>query len=572
MQSKKILCWLLSIVCLLSAMSSLFVVANADDKGYSWAGSWSTSPIKTGVTLNGVRLCDFLTNSSYRTVVQCTLGGEKVRLKFSNRYGDAAVTINETNIARTSTLDDASIIEGSVLPVTFGGAATITIPAGKEIYSDPINMKVSALEKISITSYIKSFTYITTAGFYGGTSYVESGNKLTEIAYNKAAPLLFSSGAITYHTIPFLCNLDVYAKDAYSIVIIGDSTVTNQAPYYLAEKLVKSGVNNVGVLQQAIVANRLLYSGEGVSIVGNIYGDSCLNRFEADALKQAGVKKIFVKIGVNDVIHPRCNSMKGIAPLATTEEIIDGYKALISRAHEAGLEIYFFSRTAWRGYSRNFALTKSDVPDVVWSQDAEDILLACNNWLKSSFSGVDGYIDLDSMRDPYDERQLLPAYTTDGAHFSDLGARILVDLIPLRYIGISESKNVSIVKLYEDGKGGEQVTTPFTPIKSQPVTQKPDTPASSNTPTTKPEAPTNAPTIINVPTVLVTAPKPDTTKAPSAPNAENISKVVNELVKPEPLAELDTRTKVGVAILTMLSVAMLAVVAVYFVNKRRLSD
>ena len=109
-------------------------------------------------------------------------------------------------------------------------------------------------------------------------------------------------------------------------------------------------------------------------------------------------KKIFVKIGLNDVIHPRTNSMKDKVPLKTAEEIIEGYQKLIDLARKENLKIYFFSRTAWKGYSRNFALTSSNKPDVVWSQEADDILNELNIWLQYK-ADIDGYIDLDFLRD-----------------------------------------------------------------------------------------------------------------------------------------------------------------------------
>ena len=125
--------------------------------------------------------------------------------------------------------------------------------------------------------------------------------------------------------------MEVYAPEASSAVIIGDSTLANDIPILLAEKLRNAGITNVGVLQQAIKGNRLLDDGAG--FLGMAYGEAMVDRFARDALDQPGVEKIFLKVGVNDVVHPNCESLKGEARPVTAQEMIDGYKQLIQEAH-----------------------------------------------------------------------------------------------------------------------------------------------------------------------------------------------------------------------------------------------
>ena len=521
-------------------------------------------------------MCDFLTNMSYRTVIQMTIGGTKIRLKFSNLYGDNDVTIDETNIARTSVSNEADIISGSIIPVTFNGKRSVTIPAGKEIYCDEIEMSVSALEYISITSYVKNFTYFKTAGFYGGTTYTEFGNRLEEESFTSMSPLNFTSGAITYHQIPFLCEADVWVpSNYYSIVFIGDSTITNQSPYYLAERLQRSGVQNVGVCQQAIIANKLLNDGDGNSIVGNIYGESLLKRFDHDALQTAGVKAVFVKIGLNDVIHPRCKSMADKVPLVSAADIIEGYKTIIEQAHKAGCKIYFFSRTAWKGYSRDFGLTSGDEPDVEWTQESEDLLLSLNEWLKTE-ADIDGYIDLDFLRDPDDSTKLKDEYTSDGAHLTELGARLLADAVPGECFGVSNSKLISVNSLYLSGRGGEKVTSPFTPVTTintpatEATTKKTTTTATVTSNNTQTELITVTQTHIDSIQQLteyttILSPVIQTTLTP-------VTESSTELVAPEPEKELDTGTIVGIIVVAVLLIGCASFLTVFFVNKKRMAD
>ena len=253
-----------------------------------------------------------------------------------------------------------------------------------------------------------------------------SGN-FAKAASTIGVPMKMESDFGEYSVIPALTGVEVYAPGASSAVVIGDSTLANDIPLMLAEKLQNAGITNVGILQQAIKGNRLLDDGAG--ILGMAYGEAMVDRFERDALNQPGVEKIFLKVGVNDVVHPNCESLKDEARPVTAEEMIAGYEQLISQAHERGIEVYLFTRTAWKGYTRN--VLGSD--DVVWSQEIDQMRQDINAWIRSDTNPADGYIDLDFMCTDESATELKSEYTTDGAHFTELGQQTVVDAMPLEY-------------------------------------------------------------------------------------------------------------------------------------------
>ena len=132
------LCLLLLLSC---AAAGLAVSADS----YNWAGAWGTPTVKSGVTIgsklgNGIQLRDFIpANSTVRTVITTTLGGIKIRLKFSNLHGTEAITIDETTIAKTAA-DKEKVLTDTITPVTFNnGEKAVTIAAGSEVYSDEID-------------------------------------------------------------------------------------------------------------------------------------------------------------------------------------------------------------------------------------------------------------------------------------------------------------------------------------------------------------------------------------------------------------------------------------------------
>ena len=83
---------LLCAVLCFSAFAPLGCLASAEEES-AWAASWSTSPVNTGYYVGSRVFSDFLLNASVRTVIQTSVGGEKVRLRFSNRYGTSALNI-----------------------------------------------------------------------------------------------------------------------------------------------------------------------------------------------------------------------------------------------------------------------------------------------------------------------------------------------------------------------------------------------------------------------------------------------------------------------------------------------
>ena len=401
-----------------------------------WVGSWSTSPVETCVEIKGKKMSDFIADRTVRIILKPTVGGDAVRFKFSNEYGEKPLVITNIYVAYAANNPDdpSAIIPDTSYPVKFSGHNECVVPAGETLYSDSVSFSVEALQRIALSYYVKDYTPMRTGGLVGAETYLCSGKHSAQESMGTAIPLSVEVSGFRLNTVPFVTNMDVCTSpDAYSVVVIGDSTVCNDIPELLAEKLVASDVKNIGVLQQAIKGNRLLH--EGVGLVGNLYGEAMLERFTRDAVEQTGVKKIFVKIGINDILHPRTASMEGEAPYSSAEEITAGFEKLCEIAHDAGVDIYFFTQTPWKGYTREILLSGS--PDLIWSQEAEDMCSELTRWTLTNDS-ADGYVDLCALRDELDPYSFPEGYTTDGIHLSETAQIKLVDSIPEPLLGLSD--------------------------------------------------------------------------------------------------------------------------------------
>lgn len=156
-----------------------------------------------------------------------------------------------------------------MLPLT--GNTTVTIPAGETVTSDPVGMSVDALEYLTVSLFLKKTDTMKTYGLIGGDTYIMSGN-FAKAATTLGIPMRMEADFGEYSVIPALTGIEVYAPGASSAVVIGDSTLANDIPILLAQRLRENGITNVGILQQAIKGNRLLDDGAG--FLGMAYGEA----------------------------------------------------------------------------------------------------------------------------------------------------------------------------------------------------------------------------------------------------------------------------------------------------------
>lgn len=551
---KKLLSLIIVLSVFLSSFAVLGALPEAKASSETWLSTWTTSMVNGSIKLgDAFAFNDFIpARSTTRTELTVTTAGTKLRFKFSNEYSQTDVTLDEVSVAKTLGSGEAKIVDGTQTPVTFnGGEASVKIKRGETVWSDEIDFETAALEKISVSVFYKNMTYITTGGLAHAETYLDTSNILNPLAgksfvnnpsLNSAREISISSGGMTYHVTPFLCTIDTLSneKNAATAVFIGDSTLVNKTHLYFAEKLVKNGITNISVVNEAIVANKVLSGGSG--LIGNLYGDSLISRFERDALNLSGVKYIFIKEGLNDIIHQYSKSMSPNTLKCSVDDIIAGYIQLINAAHERGIKVYFFTKSAWKGYERAFL---GQTGDLVWSQEAQDKCDELNNWIKTN-KLIDGYIDVSPLANPADTYALCPSFTPDGAHFTDLASIAVADLIPTKFVGVKSGLKTSAeLNGVDPYKEKNQIIAQMN-SKPETTTKAPETTTKAPETTTKaPEATTQAPqtTLPAVPESTTTAIPPYITESTTAVTAPPVI-TVPETEATVPYEEITTAAPV----------------------------
>ena len=104
------------------------------DEGH-WVGTWAASPQRTEPA--NMPPAPGLADATLRQVVHVSLGGRRLRVRFSNAFGSKPLTILSAKVATPA--GGAAIRAESRKPLTFGGQSSVIIPPGRPRSRTPSN-------------------------------------------------------------------------------------------------------------------------------------------------------------------------------------------------------------------------------------------------------------------------------------------------------------------------------------------------------------------------------------------------------------------------------------------------
>ena len=310
------------------------ITINATAQG--WIGTWATAPqtvVKSFMPYN-----NNMSNRSVRQVVKVSIGGDMIRLKLSNIYSTEPVVIRSIYIAHAK--DSFAIDPKSAKYLKFSNQYKVTIPAGKSITSDALPYDLKPLQRLAITiNYTSAPTVPTVHMGSRTTSYIMKGVTNAHSNFEKA----FRENH-WYN----ISGIDVYTMrtDLSSIAIIGNSitdgkcstdNAQNRWPDIMSEMLqLKYKITNQGVLNLGIGNNRVVVPGG--------FGALAKERFDKDILAQAGVKKVIIFEGINDIGAAKSGYSETVA-----RQLIESYQAMIKKAKARRLKVYLGTITPFKG-------------------------------------------------------------------------------------------------------------------------------------------------------------------------------------------------------------------------------
>ena len=379
-----------------------------------WVATW-VAPPHAPLGTEGRFAAASYDNVTLTQTLRVTEGGERMRVRFSNRYGAGPLTIGAARVFR---IDDAGKeIAGSSRPLTFGGDAGAVIPRGAPFASDVVQLAVPSLSRLKVEFYLPNPTGPCTCHLTG----------VDELAVSPPGNFV-GKDFTPVSTAQFRAFLSVVEVDSSralgTIVAFGDSITdgvgatagaNRRWPDILANRLQAAG-KHWAVANSAISGNRVLSPG---------MGEAALARFDEDVLSLPNVKYIIIFEGVNDVgnrfgARNPATGLPGLdQPEITVEQMIAGYKQIIQRAHEKGIKVIGSPIGPYKGAS-------------YWSEEGEAARQKINDWILGS-GAFDGVTRIDlAFADPADPRQMREGYHMgDHLHGSDAGLKAVGDSIDL---------------------------------------------------------------------------------------------------------------------------------------------
>ena len=340
-------------------------------------------------------------DQTVRQVLHMAGGGERLRVRLTNRYGRTPLTIAAATAAT----------EYGQASLTFDGAARLIIPPGEEAVGDPIDLPVAPGADLTLSLYLPEETGLATYSHMPmEIAQIVGGNHVT----SPALP-----GAEQVEARFYVSGVDMLAPDDTAIAVaFGDSwfegvgsttSANNRSVDWLNRRLERGWVVN-----QGIAGNRLLR---------DEVGEHGLARFDRDVLSVPGLTHVLVHFGINDLGLPGLSG----EPPATSDALIEGFKVLAHRAHKADLKIL----TATIGPFGGAVQPGISTPEGLLARRE------VNDWIRTTDT-FDAIFDVArTVENPEAPDYIHPALDSgDGMHLNDDGAQAMASSVDLETLAL----------------------------------------------------------------------------------------------------------------------------------------
>jgi lysophospholipase L1-like esterase len=379
-----------------------------------WITAWGTSQQALGMTV--------VTNATVRMIARVTIPGEAVRIRIDNTFGTIPLVIGKTFVGQR--IQGAALAAGSNRQVMFQEAATITVPPGGSVTSDPVAIHVLAQQDLAVSLYIPGMDVRPSQHTSAQVTSYATANGLGDATADEMATRFTVTTTATY----WVKAIDVSSSSSTgSIVAFGDS-ITDGTCSTLDAHDRWEDVLAVRLMLDAAGRGR---DGANRAIVNEGIGGNTitreklqpppdsppgLERLDRDVLTHHGVTHVILFMGTNDVRR----EAPAAQVIAGSQEIIKRVKArdltilgvtMIPRHNRPAAE----NNTGWNAAKTGF---RNDV----------------NQWMRTKMP-FDAVIDFDKVVQDSKNGDLIspPFNCGDGIHpsprgYYEMGTSVRLDL------------------------------------------------------------------------------------------------------------------------------------------------
>lgn len=372
-----------------------------DSAGNTWTGAWAAPAENQYLYVGGTHY----TNLTWRSAIVPSVSGTGARIHLSNQQGSTPLTLSHATLATQSTVANSAsttyaptgttittpgfspVAASAPVNLTFGGSASVTIPAGGDLYSDPVTTVPIVAGKpllVSLTSpdapSAEGHRKVTDAHSWISAS--GSGDHTADTA----GTAFTATGAVATDDINIISGLDtVTSGNTHTIAVLGDGLVAPFATGTTAQSttvgprlsdVLAAGLNSqstspvYGIVNVGIENNSLNTDASADS------GRSALSRLDRDVLALPGLQTVVIDQGLVDV-----------AAGQTEDVITTAYKTLASQLNSWGVQVIYTTLTPCGGYTpcttndarriavntalNNYPTTSPNALDMILTEDVE---------------------------------------------------------------------------------------------------------------------------------------------------------------------------------------------------------
>ena len=369
-----------------------------------WITAWATSQQTLGMTT--------VTEATVRMIARVTIPGDAVRVRLDNTFGKTPLIVSTARIGQR--IQGAALAAGSNRSITFDRSASITIPPGGTVTSDPVPMTVLGQQDLAVSLYIAGANVQPSQHTDAKvTSYLTAARAGDKSADETAAPFVTTTTSTFW-----LKSIDVSSATAGipaspgSIIAFGDSITDGTCSTldahdrwedWLSVRLGLAGGRGQGykaVVNEGIGGNTV--TRENLQPAPD--SPPGLERLDRDVLSHQGVTDVIVFMGTNDI---RRN--------APATQVIAGLQELITRIKAKRLLVA--GVTIIPRHNRPAADTNTG-----WDEAKTAVRHDVNQWIRTK-APFDRVIDFErAVQDQENADLIAPAFNCgDGIHPSPRG-------------------------------------------------------------------------------------------------------------------------------------------------------
>ncbi|MHB8662367.1 MAG: GDSL-type esterase/lipase family protein [Acidimicrobiales bacterium] len=352
-------------------------------------------------------------DQSLREVVDLSLGGAALRVRFTNEYGDAPLRLARVTVAPSR--QNGAVDKARMRTLQFNGVPATVVAAGTEATSDPLPMAVVAGEQLAVSMAVTGTSPSPTMHQFAGRRSGISGTGTGDVTRHGdgAAYATHTNGDFWLATVEVLNS----PKSVKAIAALGDSQTDAYFltdgdltwPQLLGQRLAATPATAaIGIIDSGLTGNTV------IDVGCRLCGAPMDERVIRDAVNLPGATGAVVLGGTNDITHG-----------ATARDIVHGLASVAAILHVHGLRAVAMTIPPRAGGSYGW------VPATM-----EHVRLDVNGWLRAQ-KDFDGLVDADLiLRDPGHPGLLAPIYDRgDGTHLSASGRSALAAAIPIGLLG-----------------------------------------------------------------------------------------------------------------------------------------